>query len=79
MDPIITITLDRFCRLPEIESKVSEVLKSTKQNNVDLVVVIIPDFPPGVYGILFVKCSLYFCIIYVYIYSCYINTIIVNN
>lgn len=60
MDPPITLNLDKNCKLTDIKNKVIDVFNKTKNDNVQLVFVVIPEFPPGIYGIEFIYSSLYF-------------------
>jgi len=54
MDPIINLTLERSWCLPETQKRIIDILNVIKKDNVELVVVVIPDFPLGLYGILFI-------------------------
>lgn len=49
MNPVISDFINRNVRPNEISQKVANYFEKLK-NNVDLIVVIIPDFPSGVYG-----------------------------
>lgn len=49
MDPVHNCPIQRHWRLPDIQREVTNFFK-VKSNDVQLIVVIIPDFPPGVYG-----------------------------
>lgn len=49
MAPAINLTYNRGVRIDDIQKDVTKHLNNLK-GKVDLVVVIIPDFPAGVYG-----------------------------
>lgn len=50
MDPPINCLLQRNMRVGEIKTLVGNNFRKLKQVNTDLIVVIIPDSPAGVYG-----------------------------
>jgi len=50
MDPPINHSVLRNARLSEIKTLIGNLFTKLKANNVELVVVIIPDYPPGIYG-----------------------------
>lgn len=49
MKPILNYIIPRGCRFPDIGKQVTNLFNSQK-NLVDLIVVVIPDFPSGLYG-----------------------------
>lgn len=51
MNPAHNISIQRNWRINDIQNEVVSFFNKQK-NNVELIVVIIPDSPPGVYGIL---------------------------
>lgn len=50
MDPVINCFLQRNCRMDEVKASVGSVFTKQKACNTDLIVVVIPDNPSGVYG-----------------------------
>jgi len=50
MDPPINCLLQRNMRVAEIKTLVGNNFRKLKQVNTELIVVIIPDAPAGVYG-----------------------------
>lgn len=50
MDPPINCLLQRNMRVGEIKTLVGNNFRKLKQVNTELIVVIIPDSPAGVYG-----------------------------
>lgn len=48
MDPAHNCPIQRHWRLQDIQREVTNFF--TAKSNVELIVVIIPDYPPGVYG-----------------------------
>ncbi|XP_026820735.1 protein argonaute-2-like [Rhopalosiphum maidis] len=50
MNPPINNVVQRNARLSEIKTLVGNLFTKLKANNVELVVVIIPDYPPGIYA-----------------------------
>lgn len=52
MDPVFNVTLQRNVRIDAIEKDVENFLNRAKKfaPPMELVVVVIPDYPPGIYG-----------------------------
>jgi len=48
--PVKNVPIQRHWRLNYIQKEVTTVFNWAKKESVELVVVIIPDYPPGVYG-----------------------------
>lgn len=49
MDPVINNFLSRN-NLADLKSSIGNIFSQQKANGTELVVVVIPDYPPGVYG-----------------------------
>lgn len=52
MDPVQNLGIPKYGRIETIEREVKVFLNSTKSLTppMELVVVVIPDYPPGIYG-----------------------------
>jgi len=50
MDPVINCFLPRNFHLEELKTSVGKIFTQQKACNTELIVVVIPDFPSGVYG-----------------------------
>lgn len=52
MDPVQNVIIPKYGRVDSIEKEVKSFLNTTKALSppMELVVVVIPDYPPGIYG-----------------------------
>lgn len=50
MHPVIPCVIDRRWRIHDIQKAIINIFNKIKNENFELVVVVVPDFPSGIYG-----------------------------
>lgn len=50
MNPVINYFLPKHCRLDDLKTTVQSIFTKLKAHNIELIIVVIPDIPTGVYG-----------------------------